>query len=197
MHDILHPVQYALEFTQHRACSAYMSQKHMIPSFRLKLHVAMPWYVMFVILFVLCHSHFYVNVTVHLSFLSHIIRIICYGCVVKAENIKHENSIGCFMLCFLFSFFWVVSWDLTYNCLTWDLFYDLTSVPSTSLADIYIEIKWTITMTILKDRMMHIRYHLKLMFPRYPFVHPYAFWYAESKWMIITCKTWTFLHFDV
>ncbi|KAB1200063.1 hypothetical protein CJ030_MR0G008548 [Morella rubra] len=35
--------QYALESTQHHAYSAYMYRKHTIPSFRLKLHVAMPW----------------------------------------------------------------------------------------------------------------------------------------------------------
>lgn len=52
MHGILPPVQYALEFTQHRVCSAYMYLNYTIRSFRLKLHVVMPWYIFFTILYV-------------------------------------------------------------------------------------------------------------------------------------------------
>ena len=52
MHGILPPVQYALEFTQHRVCLAYTYLNYTIRSFKLKLHVVMPWYILFTILYV-------------------------------------------------------------------------------------------------------------------------------------------------
>lgn len=44
MHGILHLVQYALELTQHRACSAYMCPRHMIRFSKQKLLVVLLWY---------------------------------------------------------------------------------------------------------------------------------------------------------